>query len=516
MIGNEPPADALAADRRDPSRRAFLTALSAAGAAAIVPRIASAAVEPTLPAVPPAPDLCRATATQLARLVRRREVSSLEIVDALLARIERVNPRLNAIVLLDADGARASARAADQALARGQVAGPLHGVPMTIKDSLDTAGLVTTGGTTGRKAFVPATDATVVARLRAAGAVLMGKTNTPELTWSFETRSPVHGRTLNPWNPAVSPGGSSGGAAAIVAACASPFDIGSDTAGSIRVPAHFCGIAGIKPTSGRVPRTGHIVGAEGYTQSLTQLGPLARSVEDLALVLRVISGPDWRDAAVAPAPLGTHGDVVLRGLRVAMHVDNGLRAPSREVAQVTEASALALQRLGVVVEEARPEALKDLISLDEDLFRADGGAGLRAVLERAGTRDPGPDIAMTYKLIAELNAREMTTPEFSALLDRWDAWRSRMLQFLERYDAIICPPCALDALPHDATDAPETYPAFSYTFAYNLTGWPAAVVRAGTSSRGLPLGVQVIGRPWREDVVLALVGAIEREWPAPL
>jgi amidase len=480
-----------------------------------VPRLAPAAVEPTPPAVSRPSDLCHATATQLAQLIRRREVSSLEVVNALLARIEQVNPQLNAIVLLDAEGARASARAADQALARGQVAGPLHGVPMTIKDSLDTAGMVTTGGTTGRKAFVPAADATVVARLRAAGAVLLGKTNTPELTWSFETRSPVHGRTVNPWNPAMSPGGSSGGAAAIVAACASPFDIGSDTGGSIRVPAHFCGIAGIKPTSGRVPRTGHIVGPDGYTQSLTQLGPLARSVEDLTHILRIISGPDWRDAAVVPAPLGNPGDVALRGLRVALHVDNGLHAPSREVAQVAQASAQSLQRLGVVVEEARPEALQDLMSLDEDLFRADGGAWLRAVLERAGTRDPGPDIAMTFKLIAALNKRPMTTAEFGALLERWDSWKGRMLQFLERYDAILCPPCALDALPHDASDPVETYPAFSYTFAYNLTGWPAAVVRAGTSSQGLPLGVQVIGRPWREDVVLALVGAIERAWPTP-
>jgi amidase len=381
---------------------------------------------------------------------------------------------------------------------------------MTIKDSFDTAGMISTGGTMGRKAFIPDTDATVVARLRSAGAILLGKTNTPELTWSFETRSPVHGRTLNPWNPAMSPGGSSGGAAAIVAACASPFDIGSDTGGSIRVPAHFCGIAGIKPTSGRVPRTGHIVGAEGFAQSLTQLGPMARSVDDLALVLRVIAGPDWKDAAVAPAPLGDHEEVALRGLRVALHVDNGLHAPSREVAKVVQTSAESLQRLGVEVEDARPDALKDVMSLDEDLYRADGGSGLRAMLERAGTRDPGPDIAISLKVITELNKREMTTSEFVALLERWDAWRSRMLQFLERFDAIVCPPCGLDALPHGASDLPETYPAFSYTFAYNMTGWPAAVVRAGTSAQGLPLGVQVVGRPWREDVVLALVRAIER------
>jgi amidase len=512
--------NASEADQGMQSRREFLTAsMSAVGAAASMPWLAAAVADPGPLAGGPS-ELCRATVVQLAQLIHRREVSSLEVVNALLTRIEQVNPRLNAIVLLDADGARAAASAADRAIARGDQTGPLHGVPMTIKDSFDTAGLISTGGTMGRKAFVPRTDATVVARLRSAGAILLGKTNTPELTWSFETRSPVYGRTVNPWNPAMSPGGSSGGAAAIVAACASPFDIGSDTGGSIREPAHFCGIAGIKPTSGRVPRTGHIVGAEGFTQSLTQLGPMARSVDDLALVLRVIAGPDWKDASVVPAPLGNHADVVLRGLRVAMHVDNGLHTPSRELAKVVQTSAESLQRLGIEIEVARPEALKDVMSLDEDLFRADGGAWLRALLERAGTREPGPDVALSLKMIADLNKREMTTPEFAAVLERWDAWRGRMLQFLERYDAILCPPCGLDALPHGASDVPENYPAFSYTFAYNMTGWPAAVVRAGTSVQGLPLGVQVIGRPWREDVVLALVRAIERSQggfhPAPV
>jgi amidase len=520
MPTSESSVISLEAGKGKQSRREFLTAsMSAAGAAASMPWLAVAAVE-SRPLAGKAPELCRATVVQLAELIRRREVSSLEVVNALLTRIEQVNPRLNAIVHLDAEGARASARAADQAIARGGVTGPLHGVPMTIKDSLDTAGTITSGGTMGRKAFVPDTDATVVARLRSAGAILLGKTNTPELTWSFETRSPVYGRTVNPWNPAMSPGGSSGGAAAIIAACASPFDIGSDTGGSIREPAHFCGIAGIKPTSGRVPRTGHIVGAEGFTQSLTQLGPMARSIDDLALVLRVIAGPDWKDASVVPAPLGNHEDVVLRGLRVAMHVDNGLHPPSREFARVVQASAESLQRLGIEIEEAKPEALKDVMALDEDLFRADGGSWLRSLLERAGTKEPGPDVALSLKMIADLNKREMTAPEFAALLERWDAWRGRMLKFLERYDAILCPPCALDALPHGASDLPETYPAFSYTFAYNMTGWPAAVVRAGTSAQGLPLGVQVIGRPWREDVVLALARAIERSHggfqPAPV
>lgn len=421
------------------SRRGFLAVLgSAASASAGRARVAVAAAAP--PAVGQDPgELCRATVAQLADLIRRRQVSSVDVVNACIARNEQVNPRLNAVVQLDGDRARESARAADQAMARGEVMGPLHGVPMTIKDSFDTAGMVSTGGTMGRKAFVPDHDATVVARLRGAGAILLGKTNTPELTWSWETRNPAYGRTNNPWSPDLSPGGSSGGAAAIIAACGSPFDIGSDTGGSIRVPSHFCGIAGIKPTSGRVPRTGHIVGAEGHLQSLTQPGPMARSIDDLALLLGVIAGPDWRDASVVPAPLGDPEKVELRGIRLALHVDNGLRAPSPEVARVVKAAARALQDQGVEVEDERPEALKDVLSLDDDLYRADGASWLRRLLDRAGTKEPGPDVAVS------LDKRPMTSSEFSAFLERWDVWRGSMLRFLERFDAILCPPCALDA-----------------------------------------------------------------------
>ncbi len=450
-------------------------------------------------------DLTRATATQLADLIRRKKASSLEAVDACMVRIEQVNPKLNAVVQLAAEQARTSARAADKMLAGGGAAGPLHGVPMTIKDSLDTAGVVTTGGTMGRKAFVPTEDATVVTRLKAAGAILLGKTNTPELTWSFETNNQVYGRTNNPWSLDLSPGGSSGGAAAIVAARGAPFDIGSDSGGSIRVPAHFCGVAGIKPTSGRVPRTGHIVGAEGHLQSLTQLGPLARSVDDLALILGVIAGPDGRDASIVPASLGSVGDLEVRGLRVAMHVDNGLRAPSAEVARVVTKTAEALQARGVRIEQRRPEALSEVLQLDDDLNRSDGGAWLRRLLDKAGTKEPGPDVARS------LVEASMTTAQFTAFTERWDAWKGRMLRFLEGFDAILCPPCALDSLPHQCTDTPATYPAFSYSFAYNMTGWPAAVIPAGTSTKGLPLGVQIVGRPWREDVVLALARTVEQE-----
>ena len=260
-------------------------------------------------------DLIYSSATSIAQSIRDKEVSAVEVVQAHLDRIAQVNDKLNAVVCLCADRALDEAREADATLARGDAAGPLHGVPMTLKDSLDTEGVVTTGGTTGRRDFIPEQDATVTARLRAAGAILMGKTNTPELTMAGETDNSVYGRTNNPFNLERSPGGSSGGAGAIVTTGGSPFDIGSDTGGSIRMPAHLCGIAGIKPNSGRVPRTGHIIDYTlGATDSYTQNGPMARYVEDLDLILRVISGPDWIDPAIIDMPLRDPADVDLNSL----------------------------------------------------------------------------------------------------------------------------------------------------------------------------------------------------------
>lgn len=459
---------------------------------------------PRLTAAQKPADLTRATATQLAALIRSKEISSSDVVDACLARIAQVNPTLNAVVQLLAETARTQARAADAALSRGEVLGPLHGVPMTIKDSLDTAGVVTTAGTQGRKNFIPNEDATVVKRLKAAGAILLGKTNTPELTWAFETNNPVYGRTNNPWDVKLSPGGSSGGAGAIVAAGGAPFDIGSDTGGSIRVPSHFCGVAGIKPTSGRVPRTEHVISPEGHLQAFTQLGPIARSVADLSLILTVIAGPDWRDASVVPLPLTDPANTRIKGLRVATHTDNGAKPAHPELARVVKAAATVLEDCGAHVEEQRPAALDDVLTMDDDLYRSDGAATLRRLLAQSGTTEPGPDV------IAALARKPMTSGELTAAIQRWDAWRGRMLQFLETYDAIVCPPCALAELPHGASAPAEANACFSYTFAYNMTGWPAAVVRAGTSARGLPLGVQIVGRPWREDVVLALARQVEQ------
>ncbi|MCH7744588.1 MAG: amidase [Chloroflexi bacterium] len=450
-------------------------------------------------------ELIYRSAKSIAKAIRDKEVSSVEAVDAFLKRIDEVNPKLNAVVQLATDRARAEAREADEALSRGESKGPLHGVPITLKDSLDTEGIITTGGTKGRESFVPEQDATVTARLRGAGAILMGKTNTPELTLAGETANLIYGRTNNPYDLSRMPGGSSGGAGAIIASGGSPLDMGSDTGGSIRGPAHFCGIAGIKPTSGRVPRTGHIVPfGMGAIDSLTQIGPMARYVEDLALALPIISGPDWRDPAIVPMPLGDPAAVDLKSLRVAVHTDNGLMTPTPETIDAVKAAAKALSDAGVTVEENCPAALQQIPEINVHFNSADGRAWVRRLLDKAGTTEIHPWLQRRLD-----EAKAIPTSDYTALLEMVDNYRSEMLGFMESYDAILCPACAFPALEHEGSFDDSLRKGFSYLGAYNITGWPGAVVRGGTSPEGLPIGVQVVARPWREDVALALAQQLE-------
>ena len=443
------------------------------------------------------------SAASVALAIRQKKISAVEAVAAFQARIGEVNGRLNAVVQHTGERAEVEAQQADAALARGEIRGPLHGVPITLKDSIDTAGVVTTGGTKGRAGFVPDEDSAVASRLRAAGAILLGKTNTPELTLAGETNNLIYGQTNNPYDLSRTPGGSSGGAGAIVASGGSPLDMGSDTGGSIRIPAHFCGIAGLKPNSGRVPRTGHIVPyGLGAIDSLTQIGPMARFVEDLALALPIISGPDWRDPAIVPMPLGDPAAVRIDGLRVAMHTDNGVLAPTVETTEVVEAAATALAALGVAITERRPDVLKMVPALNASA--ADGRAWTQRLLDKAGTTEKHPWLQRRFD-----EAEPLSTADFTALLERLDSYRSDMLAFMEGYDAILCPASAFPAPEHGGTFSEGARHAFTYTSAYNMTGWPAAVVRGGTSPEGLPIGVQVVARPWREDVALALAARLE-------
>jgi amidase len=448
-------------------------------------------------------DLPFASTVELAAAITSREVSSVEVVEACLRRIDAVNPRINAVVRF-ADGALDAARAADADLQKGTIRGPLHGVPFTIKDSLDTAGVVTTAGTVGWTARVPERDATVVARLKAAGGILLGKTNTPEFTWSNETDNLVYGRTSNPYDLDRSPGGSSGGSAAIVAAGGSPFDIGSDTGDSIRQPSHVCGVAGLKPTSGRVPRTGHSPSYRGILESLTQLGPIARRVDDLALLLPIIAGPDGEDPHVAPVALRDPADVAIKGLRVAWFADNGIQAPTPETITTVRAAADALRDAGARVEERMPPDQGRAAELWDRLIHADGHAWLRRLIAAAGSE--GAD-SYSGRVAWVTDSTPLAGDDLTALVENVDDVRAGMLRWMQGTDVIVSPVLPSPALPHGVGFTSGV--ADTYSEVHNLTGWPSAVVRGGTSPIGLPIGVQFIGGPWREDVALAAARVVE-------
>ena len=450
-------------------------------------------------------DITFQSATAIAAAIRRKEVSSREVIDAHLKHIERENPRLNAVVRVLAESARAEATQADEAIAGGKPVGPFHGVPMSVKDAWELAGVPSTGGTLGRAHFIPQRDATVIARMRAAGAIPIGMTNLPEMSLAFESDNLVYGRCNNPYNVARTPGGSGGGGAAAIAAGMSPIEIGADLGGSIRLPAHFCGIAGIRATTGRTPMTGYFPPSVGWVLLFCAAGPMARSVEDLAAALPLISGPDWMDPAVVDVPSRDPHAVSLKGLRVAVHTDNGIMAPTAETQLAVRDAAKALADAGAIIEEARPGGIEQCMEIFLGIANADAGENMKRLLAAVGTQQ-------THALLTPLlspTLEHRSAGFLHGLLARADMYRSAMLSFLRNYDLVLCPVNALPAINHGDYLKQDVLPAFSYTIAYNLTGWPGAVVRGGTSPEGLPIGVQCLARPWREDVALAAAQHLE-------
>jgi amidase len=414
--------------------------------------------------------LTHRSATELARLIRDRAVSATEVMDAHLESIERLNPHLNAIVAVAQD-AREQAAAHDQALARGDRIGPLHGVPFTAKDIIETAGLTTTLGMVELAGNRPARDATIVARMRASGAILLGKTNCPPGGSGGVTDNELHGRTLNPYDAQRSPGGSSGGEAAAIGAGISPCGLGSDSGGSLRMPAHFCGIATLKPMTGRIPITG-VLDKDGALGAMsdprTQPGPMARRVEDLATLLSILAGPDGMDGGSVPVPLGDPAGVELRGLRVMFHRSDGVAPPGVDTEHALRDAAAALSDAGAsVAEDAPPPGGHELTERVWDSY-----------------------------------GDEMAASEMYGILREWDAYRTAMLALLDRFDLILTPV------------APEPAPLhggeviWRYTTPHSLTGWPCVVVRAGTSAV-VPVGVQIVAGPWQDHVAIAAAEAVE-------
>lgn len=451
--------------------------------------------------VPDASDIINMPVNKLKDLILKKKLSSYEVVSAFVNRINVVNPILNAVVAFRPEEALKEARKADEELSKGKNVGALHGIPCTIKDSFDTEGIISAGGTLGRKNFIPATNATIVQRLKDAGVIIMGKTNTPEFTLSFFTDNLVYGRTKNPYDLNRSPGGSSGGAAAIIASGGSPFDIGTDTGGSIRFPAHCCGITGIKPTSGRVPRTGHIVSFQGVSQSLTHVGPLARNVDDLHLLLNIISGVDQIDPYVYPVPLHDYRQVNFKKLRIAFFTDNKLSKPSADTAQTIQDVVNIISSAGLSTREDFPKGLEESATLNRSYLLS--GEWLKRMVEKYGTTKTS--LEWIYGL------PNPSSPDYAKVVEKVDQFRSSMLSFWNNYDVLICPVNPMPAPLGNAEPEIDVSTYFSYTIAFNMTGWPCVVIRGGTSKEGLPIGVQIVAPPWREDICLSVAKFLENE-----
>ncbi len=498
------------------TRRGALKALGVtAVGAAIVSQQADASAQPRAPRRDErglATPLHFSSATALAGAIRRKRVSAEEVTRAFLARIREVNPKIHAVVQVQWDAAVEQARTADARLRRGAPIGALHGVPMTIKDSIDTAGIISTAGTKGRAQFIPPRDAAVVARLKAAGAIVLGKSNTPELTLHGFSENLIYPRTNNPYDLGRSPMGSSGGAGAAVAAGGSAFDIGSDTGGSVRIPAHVNGVCGLTPTAGRIARTGHVISFDTFDQALTTLGPVTRYVEDLETILRVIAGSDGVDPFAHDLPIGDSRAIDLARLKVAFYVDNGVATPAASIDKTVRSSADRLARTRARVEERRPPGTEEALDLLWAILAFDGGYSVQRILTASGTTEVAPYLAGALGDSARFDAPALSHRQFADLFTRWHAFKSRMTQFFADYDVMLCPASAIPAPTHETDIKSTEATMLSYTAPFSITGWPVAVVRSGTSEDGLPIGLQIVGKPFQEHVVLAVARFLEQEF----
>ena len=460
-------------------------------------------------------------ALSMAEQIRKKIISPIDLVEAHLAKIERLNPTLNAYVHVDADRARHAARDAEAAVMNGKSLGPLHGVPISIKSSIDVAGLRCEAGTRLRAGSVPSSDAPLVTRLKKAGAIVLGVTNTPELLMAWETDNLLYGRTNSPWDLQRTPGGSSGGEAAAIAAGMSSGGVGSDGGGSIRVPAHFSGICGLKPTPGRIPATRHFPPPVGALAQIGVVGPMARTVADLKLLFEVMQGPDEGDICSAPVPLRWPGDDEVSKLRIGYFEDDGRTPVTAETRTAVRTAIVALRHAGFQVEPFRPGVLEEARLIWRKFFVTAGGMLIRPMF-----KGREHDLSPILKQFLDWSAAEVPLTADS-LMEAWarrDASRAQFLQQTQKYPILLCPAAAIPAFRHGEREwqvegkTVHYLDAWSYTAWFNLLGSPAAVIPVGQSPEGLPIGVQVVGRPWEEEQVLAVAAALEREcgaWRPP-
>jgi Asp-tRNA(Asn)/Glu-tRNA(Gln) amidotransferase A subunit family amidase len=437
----------------------------------------------------------------IAEMIRMRWVSPVEVAEAHLAQIARLNPELNAIVTVAPD-LMDRARAAEEALMRGHTVSLLHGVPITIKDTIETAGLRTTSGSVIRKDHVPERDAPAVARLKAAGAIILGKTNPAEMAMDYTADNPVFGRTNHPQNPKLTPGGSSGGEAVAIATGMSPGGLGSDLAGSVRIPAHFCGIAALKPTTGRIPGEGQFPPSSGPYSLGAVIGPMARNVSDLLFLLDVLSDERFINRVEG-----------LAGTRVAWYTDDGVAPVTEETAHAVALAALALADRGLTVAERRPPHVHRGYEMWLKLFSRASVVQLRQVY--AGREKEGGSF-VSWRLATADDIPPQTLDDYIAAWMERDRLREELLRWMETTPLIVAPVGATPAYAHDTLkvtvggDTFGTFRAFSYAQAFNVFDLPVVTVPAGRSNDGLPIGVQIVGRPFAEETVLAAAKIVEQ------
>lgn len=437
--------------------------------------------------------------TRIAEMIRTREVSPVEVAEAYLKRISSLNPKLNAIITLATD-VRDRARVAEAAVMNGEQLGPLHGIPITIKDTIETAGLLSTSGSVIRKDYVPEADAPAVARLKAAGAIILGKSNAAEMAMDYNADNPVFGRTNHPQNPNLTPGGSSGGEAVAIVTGMSAGGLGSDLAGSVRIPAHFCGIAGLKPTTGRVPGEGQFPPSTGPYSLGAVIGPMARAVGDLRLMFSVLANTSI-------------SQMELRGARVAWYADDGISPVTEETARTVANTAKALSDAGLVTEERRPPHVERGYEMWLKLFSRASVLQLRNVYQ--GRESVGGSF-VSWRLATADDNPAPTLDEYIAGWMERDRLRQELLSWMETTPLIVAPVGATPAFPHDTLKVTVrgstmgTFRAFSYAQTFNVFDLPVVTVPAGHTEEGLPIGVQIVGRPFAEDMVLSAAELVEK------
>jgi Asp-tRNA(Asn)/Glu-tRNA(Gln) amidotransferase A subunit family amidase len=458
------------------------------------------------------------TIEEIAAGIRSKEFSPIEIVDAHFRRIDSCEPKLNAFFHLDPHEARMRASAAQSAVLRGDPLGPLHGVPLTVKSCIDVAGWHAPAGSVLRKEYLPQRDAPLVTRLKAAGAILLGNTNTPEFLMAYETNNLLKGRTSNPWNLAYSAGGSSGGEAAAIASGCSAGGVGSDGGGSIRVPAHFCGISGLKPTPGRIPATGHFPPGAGAFSWIGVVGPMARTIADVRLLFEVMAGPDPGDALSSPVPMRSHNKVDSRSLPIGILESPALGTATPETHGAVQRAAKLLADQGFTVEPFPLDGLDRALELWWFFF----GPVIGLLLSKAVAGKEEQISPMLREYLAQATpGRPITLDSFIEACAERDLLRARILRQMQEVPILLSPVSSGPAFLHGSGNyLPGTgyLDTMRYSQWLNLTGFPGASVPLGLSNEGLPVGVQIIGRPFEEESVLAVAEAVEQArgpWQAP-